>query len=505
MKQELSGDQIAMNDIAATLESLCEGPEVARLAVIGIGGVLLRHHRTDGSWHAAFDAYHHEIRHVIDWLASSVNEGDAWLRRLDDTGRPLKLAKMHSIPQLVREADKAFAKKMQRVATKAVLPSDERLVMDLRDGFRVVRMMTPEALDRESAEMRHCIGLGSYDSQLAGDRIGLYSLRDSSNKPHATMEIDYPSKSIVQLRGKQNAMPTSKYLDLLGPFIVAQGFHSDEIARLGYVLSKHGNFLHASSIPDNTEFDGMLKLRCHDMDDADIRVPDGLKVNGDIDIGSGFEGLFSKRTTVSGNVYARGIRKADFAKGFVFGGGLYLGGSDVMRLPDDLTVHGDLDLRDMAMSYLPRRLIVTGNLLITGSRISGIPSDTTIGGDLVAQRSELSRLHEGGRIGGSVFLDGTTGLEEIPANFRIGRNLMLGDCAVRYIAEGVVVGGRISMNADIADETVIADSVVSTNGLYFRPGRSPSDLNGRTLTADEFRSLDRPSSTRSAPSARFMG
>ena len=42
----------------------------------------------------------------------------------------------------------------------------EESVMTFADGSRIVRLLTPEALDRESAMMGHCVGQGAYDKSM---------------------------------------------------------------------------------------------------------------------------------------------------------------------------------------------------------------------------------------------------------------------------------------------------------------------------------------------------
>jgi len=54
-------------------------------------------------------------------------------------------------------------------------------------GARWVRVLSPEALDREGRMMRHCVG--SFASRVAEGDCQIYSLRDARNKPLATVEV----------------------------------------------------------------------------------------------------------------------------------------------------------------------------------------------------------------------------------------------------------------------------------------------------------------------------
>lgn len=86
------------------------------------------------------------------------------------------------------------------------------------DGYYVVRLMTPEALDRESGVMQHCIGQGAYDHKLEDGNFVYLSMRDRFGKAHATMELDVrPVRGpiLVQCQGKQNRPPEAAYVGLL--------------------------------------------------------------------------------------------------------------------------------------------------------------------------------------------------------------------------------------------------------------------------------------------------
>lgn len=487
MTEQLSGDDLVKLSISEALFRLTDNDQVARLAVIGIGRVLFRHHEKDGNWEQVFDNHRTDIRHVIDWLTSAVVDGDDWLERVDAKGRPLKLMKMHSIPQLVTESEKTFAKKMQKLGASLALPDDERLQMQLADGFSVVRMLTPEALDRESAAMQHCVGLGSYDRHLNDERRGLYSLRDAFNKPHATIEVDHTGNTLLQLVGKQNEMPIAKYLKTLAPFIEAEGLDSGETASMGFVIGKGGIVHHISEIPDGAEFERTLSLRGYEDDPENIRIPSGIKVKGDLILDKVFEGLLTMPATVTGDVHANSMNLPNISPEFHFGGGLHFEGSWVGDMPAGLHIRGDLVLKHCQKVVLPRGLVIDGELDLTKSNVEELPDDIVIKGSLHASNSTLRRLPEGGSVGGAVFLGGTTLLEEIPVGFTVGGNLMLRDSSVRRICEDVVIGGMVSINSDIAGELQLAETAAVTGGFYFRPLGEARNFEGRSMmTADEF-------------------
>ena len=111
------------------------------------------------------------------------------------------------------------------------------VVMNLEDGYKIVEVSPTqddsydlEDRDKHSNEatnilhdvitegelMQNCLKGGNYDEPILEGRTQIYSLRDSSNKPHATMEVT--DDQILQCLGKQNAAPAFKYNKYLKAF-----------------------------------------------------------------------------------------------------------------------------------------------------------------------------------------------------------------------------------------------------------------------------------------------
>lgn len=93
------------------------------------------------------------------------------------TRRPKKLMKFSTIEQIIAEADKAMLKAAQKGRDIVLNESQEKLVVNLDDGFSIVELLAPEALDRESAYMQHCIGNGGYDDKVGSDHFKYLSSR----------------------------------------------------------------------------------------------------------------------------------------------------------------------------------------------------------------------------------------------------------------------------------------------------------------------------------------
>lgn len=158
-------------------------------------------------------AFGDHVRHVVDWLTVAVENNAPWLTNTDAKNRPKKLMKCGSIEALAAEADKAMMKALQASGVRAPLPdTDERVIITLGE-LSLVRLLTPSALDVESTAMRHCIGLGSYDDLLSLPGLEYYSVRDTDNRPLATLEIG--DGVILQMSGPRKSHCVSAAYDFI--------------------------------------------------------------------------------------------------------------------------------------------------------------------------------------------------------------------------------------------------------------------------------------------------
>ena len=116
---------------------------------------------------------------VVDWLGG-LPESDP------DPRISQKLWKLTWAAALQRAND--WHDRMARaVDADARNTGDPNAVETMREwdtGYRMVRLLTLEALDYEGAMMGHCVGKGNYDDAL------IWSLRNPANEPCATIEAE---------------------------------------------------------------------------------------------------------------------------------------------------------------------------------------------------------------------------------------------------------------------------------------------------------------------------
>ena len=342
------------------------------------------------------------LRHIADWLRAAVVNDEPWLKNVDAYGRPKKLLKFGSIDAIAREADKAMIKAAQKLRDVKLVDGDEELVEVLADGYYVVRLLTPAALDRESARMQHCIGNGGYDDSLNDGRHTYLSLRDPQGKAHVTMEIE--NGKIVQLQGKQNRPPIQRYINLLIPYIRASGMTVDmnaiPVSHLGHVIDVDGEWHAIENLPEGLKVKGSL-----DLDDTPIAaLPDNLTVRGDLYLDRTPITALPKGLTVDRRLFLRRTSIVTLPEDLSVGEGIYLSNSKIAVLPDGLTFSGDLYLDDTPIAALPDNLTVIGDLYLNRTSITALPKGLSVGGILGLVGTNITVLPDCLYVGGGLHL-----------------------------------------------------------------------------------------------------
>jgi hypothetical protein len=344
--------------------------------------------------------------HIVDWLKASIINRDAWISKLDDMGRPRKLMKFGSVAQIAKEADKAMLKAAQKSSNLRLVEGEEELHHQLRDGFYLVRLLTPSALDRESAEMQHCIGNGAYDDFLSDKGSCFLSLRDRNGKAHATIEIK--DRCIIQCQGKQNRVPTAKYSDLLTDYFSERKYDSLLPAyRTGFVVDQNRNWHRAETMPGNIVINGDLNLREMPID----RLPNGISVLGSLIldgcplealpdglvVGVNLDMSYTKirklpaDLKVGRSIIATRSKLEDITRTWNIDGVLDLAYTPIKSLPDNLSAYG-LDLTGTPIRELPKGLKVSCHLRVSKTPLKRLPYDLHVGDYLAIKGTKISEV-----------------------------------------------------------------------------------------------------------------
>ena len=124
------------------------------------------------------------------------------------------------------------------------------------------------------------------------------------------------------------------------------------------------------------------------------------------------------------------------------GGSLYLRGTKITSLPDNLTVGGWLDLSGTQITSLPDNLTVGGSLYLSGTQITCLPDNLTVGGWLDLSGTQITSLPDNLTVGGSLYLSGTQ-ITCLPDNLTVGGWLDLSGTQITSLPDNLTVGGSL--------------------------------------------------------------
>ena len=149
-----------------------------------------------------------EVEHILDYLVQS--------------GKKVSKMSYASAKKLADDWMKTQQKKGNGIIEK---PEDTELVIDFKDGFKIVKLLGKNAYKREGFLMSHCV------ASYYGKDVEIFSLRDKDNMPHCTMEKDQ------QIKGKGNGDIHPKYVDYVVKFLehVGMTVGDSEMKHLGYI------------------------------------------------------------------------------------------------------------------------------------------------------------------------------------------------------------------------------------------------------------------------------
>jgi hypothetical protein len=413
-------------------------------------------------------------RHVADWLAAAIANREPWLANVDYLGRPKKLLKFPTLEAITQEADKAMLRYAQQNRDVKLREGDEELVMEMEGGFYVVRLMTSEALDRESGEMQHCIGNGAYDARLHDPGLLYLSLRDGSGKAHATVEV--LDGCVLQLQGKQNRQPNREYLEALAPLFRREGYViSDDRTDLRFVYVDDYRVVDAWDLSGCTEIIGDLTRT-----KATLRMPKKLRVRGSVHISaSSFPDGFPREIEADGPITIIECRGFVAPSRIVTGGDLTITGTALDGDIDYCEARGSVSFKRSPIERLPLEIKFDGSLDLRQSGITSLDGLTHVGGYLDVASTLIERLPPGIRVGGK--LDASSSrLKEYPSEAKLDGAVDISNTQVSVLPV-VDVQGRLNISCTKITEIPegLAAWSLEATGLSlekFGPKSIPRDL-----------------------------
>ena len=178
---------------------------------------------------------------------------------------------------------------------KDALKTGTEHIMELDDGFNVVKLSTPKASDKEFEYMGLRVYEGSYEDGVKNKTVQAYSLRDQDGNPVAHMEVE--DGKITRCNGVNNGKILAHHIPYVQKFIKEQNLDPSEVC--GYVFlckDVNNNFYDIRNIPENTVFERLNLYgcpaneisdsisTCKVMDPSCCRIGHGLRrdINGNV-------------------------------------------------------------------------------------------------------------------------------------------------------------------------------------------------------------------------------
>jgi hypothetical protein len=141
-----------------------------------------------------------EIEHIIHFLES-----------LDE--RELSKQLKGNFEQINSNAKQwSLTLQKQGAKLKDIQEKGLKILMQFKDGFKIVQLTTKDHCKREGNLMGHCVG--GYNPKTKT----ILSLRDSQNQPHVTLEIKKENE-VHQIKGKSDKAPIPKYQKYIRYFL----------------------------------------------------------------------------------------------------------------------------------------------------------------------------------------------------------------------------------------------------------------------------------------------
>ena len=268
--------------------------------------------------------------------------------------------------------------------------------------------------------------------------------------PVVTIEYDVRSKSIRQVKGKNNESltPDSPHIkqtvELLA-FLKNHSVHHDKLdPQTGAPLRREVRAI--ADLEQLVRKNSLLlatgeTVEIKNSPVADLKALDVLTGNFSIHHTTPTE-LIAPVAALPVNVDARNATPEQISLLRTVGGNLDLRGTPIAQLPDNLSVGGDLNLRHTRITTLPENLTVGGSLYLGDTKITALRDNLSVGGSLYLSGTPITSLPDNLSVAGNLDLTGTN-ITSLPDNLSVGRSLYLYDTKITQLPDNLSVGGDL--------------------------------------------------------------
>lgn len=123
---------------------------------------------------------------------------------------------------------------------------------------------------------------------------------------------------------------------------------------------------------------------------------------------------------------------------------MWLGGSEITQLPDNLTVNGNLDLSGTDITVLPNNLTVGGCLELCNRPIKSLPDNLIVGGSLFLNNTDIKSLPDNLMVRRTIELRNTR-IISLPDNLTVGCVLDIRDTRIKSLPDSLTVGDSLDL------------------------------------------------------------
>ena len=207
----------------------------------------------------------------------------------------------------------------------------------------------------------------------------------------------------------------------------------------------------AEAIPEGLQINGELHL-------SGIRLkslPAGIKVEGNVFIGGGsvIESL-PPDLQVGSTLSIAGSSIVGIPPGFSTNGSMYIMSDKVTSIPPSLKVGGELIVRNCPVPEIPAGLQVGKSIAIKQSpEFKKLPDNLTVNGNLRLEGTGLRTLPSNLTVKGYLWLS-EQGIDSLPSGLKVEGDLYLGDTETYglKLPEDVDIGGTIRTQKSMSDQ-----------------------------------------------------
>lgn len=157
-----------------------------------------------------------EIEHILDFLNSE---------------KAPKRIKYMSYEEAKKGAEKWIKTLNKKAANIVETEEDVVVIKTYNNGLQLVKLVGKNAFAREGKLMSHCVR-----SYYGKEGIDIYSIRDSKNMPHCTIEVVKDDRGVNQIKGKGNGSIHPRYIEVVLKSLkkIGKEVRSSEMRNLGY-------------------------------------------------------------------------------------------------------------------------------------------------------------------------------------------------------------------------------------------------------------------------------